>query len=122
MTAVYEKLGGAEAIDALVDNFFVRILGDERIDSFLVGVDIKKQALQLKMFLTYEFGGLVSRSGKSMRAAHQGLVDDLGLSDDHFDAVVENLVVTLSEMDVADDLIAEVAALIEDMRDDVLCR
>lgn len=122
MATMFEKLGGAEAIDATVDKFFVKILDDDRITPFLEGIDIKKQALQLKMFLTYEFGGLVSHSGKSMRAAHQGLVDELGLSDDHFDAVVENLVETLVEMNVSDDLVAEVVTMVEGMRDDVLCR
>ena len=91
MTTLFEKLGGAEAIDSAVDKFYLKALADDRINRFLNGTDIKEQAHQLKMFLTYASGGLISRSGRSMRAAHQKLVDEQGLSDKHFDAVVEDL-------------------------------
>jgi hemoglobin len=43
-----------------------------------------------------------------------------GLNDSHFDAVVEDLGATLKELKVADNLIAQVAALCETTRNDVL--
>ena len=122
MTTLFEKLGGAEAINSAVDKFYAKALTDDRINRFLYGTDIKEQAHQLKMFLTYAFGGVDSYPGRGMRAAHQKLVDEQGLSDKHFDAVIENLAATLAEMDVTDDLIAQVAAVAETIRDDVLCR
>jgi len=122
MSTLFEKLGGAETIDFAVDKFYEKILDDGRINRFLNGIDIKEQTHQLKMFLTYALGGLISRPGRSMRAAHQKLVDERGLSDEHFDAVVENLAATLTEMGITDDLIAEVAVMVESIRDDVLCR
>lgn len=122
MATLFEKIGGAETIDAAVDNFYLKILKDDRISSFLIGADVKEQALRLKMFLTYAFGGLISCPGKSMRAAHQELVDHQGLGDEHFDAVVESLIDTLTELGLAKSLIEEVAVSIEKMRDDVLCR
>ncbi|TNE95658.1 MAG: group 1 truncated hemoglobin, partial [Deltaproteobacteria bacterium] len=41
-------------------------------------------------------------------------------NDDHFNAVVENLGATLKELGVADELIAEAAAIAETTRNDVL--
>jgi len=122
MSTLFEKLGGAEALSAAVDKFYVRVLADDRIKYFFNGTDMKKQAGHQKMFLTYAFGGVDSYPGRGMRAAHQKLVDEQGLSDKHFDAVIENLAATLAEMGVTDDLIAQVAAVAETIRDDVLCR
>ena len=46
-----------------------------------------------------------------MREAHKDLVAQQGLNSDHFDAVAEDLMITLKEMGVADNLLAEVAAV-----------
>jgi len=122
MSTLFEKLGGAEALSVAVDKFYVRVLADNRIKHFFNGTDMKKQAGHQKMFLTYAFGGIDSYPGLGMRAAHQKLVDEQGLSDEHFDAVVDNLAATLTEMGVASDLIEQVAAVAESTRKDVLCR
>ncbi len=80
------------------------------------------QAAQQKRFLTYAFGGAPGYPGKSMRDAHKRLVDDLGLTDTHFDAVMENLGATLTELGVPSDLIGEAAGIAESVRDEVLGR
>lgn len=118
MATLYEKLGGAAAIDAAVDKFYEKVLADDRIKHFFDDVDMKKQAGHQKRFLTYAFGGAPDYPGKSMRKAHE----HLGLKDEHFDAVVENLGATLQELGVADDLIQEAAAIAETTRNDVLNR
>jgi hemoglobin len=46
-----------------------------------------------------------------MRAAHKELVETQGLRSEHFDAVAENLMKTLEEMGVSEELRAEVAAI-----------
>lgn len=46
----------------------------------------------------------------------------MGLDDSHFDAVVENLAKTLTELGVTQELIAQVAAIAETTRNDVLGR
>jgi len=122
MGSLFEKLGGAEFVDRVVDNLYVKMVADSRINPFLVGADLKEQALQLKMFLTYQLGGLVSYSGKSMRAAHQEAVDELGLNDEHYDAVVDNLALVMAEMEVDNNLVVEVVGGVEALRNDVLCR
>lgn len=122
MSSLFERIGGKPAVEAAVDLFYEKVLADDRIKHFFEGVDMKRQANHQKMFLTYAFGGAPNYPGKSMRQAHQRLVDDLGLTDEHFDAVIENLGATLKELGVADDLIGEAAAIAESTRKDVLCR
>jgi hemoglobin len=63
-----------------------------------------KQAAKQKAFLTVAFGGPNNYTGKDMRMAHAHLVAK-GLSDSHFDAVVENLAATLTELGVSDEKI-----------------
>ena len=53
-------------------------------------------------------------------AAAIGAAVDMGLTDSHPDAVVENLGATLKELGVPDDLIGEAAALAESVRGEVL--
>lgn len=122
MESLYQQLGGAAAVEAAVDGFYNKVLADDRLRHFFEGVDMSRQAAHQKRFLTYAFGGSEHYPGKSMRQAHQRLVDELGLADQHFDAVVENLAATLEELSVPAELIQQVAGIAESIRDEVLCR
>ncbi|MDE1982267.1 MAG: group 1 truncated hemoglobin [Betaproteobacteria bacterium] len=117
--SLYEQIGGDAAVNAAVDIFYRKVLRDDRINRFFTGVDMERQAAKQKAFLTMAFGGPNNYSGLDMRRGHAHLVAQ-GLNDSHFDAVVENLGATLKELNVADSLIAQVAAIAETTRNDVL--
>jgi len=117
--SLYEQLGGQAAVYAAVDIFYRKVLSDDRISHFFDGVDMDRQAAQQKAFLTMVFGGPNRYNGKDMRQAHAKLVSR-GLNGSHFDAVVENLGATLSELGVRSELIQQVAALAATTRNDVL--
>lgn len=121
MSTLFEKLGGSAAVDAAVDKFYRRVLQDDRINMYFEGVDMDKQAAKQKAFLTMAFGGPNNYTALDMKTGHAHLVER-GLNDMHFDAVVEDLGLTLKEMGVGDDLIAEVAAVAETTREAVLGR
>ncbi|ARU32554.1 group 1 truncated hemoglobin [Sulfuriferula sp. AH1] len=116
---LFHKLGGEAAVNAAVDVFYRRVLSDDRISDFFEDVDMERQAAKQKAFLTMAFGGPVNYSGADMRKGHAHLVAR-GLNDSHFDAVVENLVASLQELNVPAELIAEVGAVCETTRNDVL--
>ncbi len=116
---LFEQLGGEAAVDAAVDIFYRKVLADHRINRFFDGVDMDTQAAKQKAFLTMAFGGPNNYSGKDMRDAHARFVK-MGLDDSHFDAVVENLAETLIELGVSQELIAQVAAIAETTRTDIL--
>ena len=116
---LFEQLGGHDAVEAAVDIFYRKVLKDERISRFFKGVDMGKQAAKQKAFLTMAFGGPNNYTGLDMRKAHAHLVKQ-GLNDSHFNAVVEDLGATLKELKVPDNLIAQVAAVAETTRNDVL--
>ena len=117
--SLFEKIGGEGAVNAAVDIFYRKVLADDRINQFFEGVDMDKQSAKQKAFLTMAFGGPHNYSGEDMRKGHAHLVAK-GLNDSHFDAVMENLGATLTELNVPGDLIAEAAAIAESTRNDVL--
>lgn len=119
MPTLYEQLGGNAAVEAAVDVFYRKVLVDDRISHFFETVDMDGQIAKQKAFLTMAFGGPVNYSGQDMRRGHAHLVAR-GLNDSHFDAVVELLGQSLAELGVAPALIAEVAAVAESTRADVL--
>ena len=117
--SLYTDIVGEAAVNAAVDIFYRKVLKDARIKHFFDGIDMDKQAAKQKAFLTLAFGGPNNYSGADMRSGHAHLVAK-GLNDSHFDAVMENLGATLTELNVPANLIAQAAAIAESTRKDVL--
>ena len=117
--SLFDRIGGMAAVNAAVEIFYSKVLADERISHFFRWVDINALTDKQKAFLAYAFGAPMNYTGKSMRKAHAHLVEH-GLNDTHFDAVMEHLTGTLRELEVAEQLIAEVKQIAESTRNDVL--
>ncbi len=118
MSSLYERIGGEAAVDKAVDVFYEKVLADDRIKHFFEDLDMAAQANKQKAFLTMAFGGPHNYSGQDMRNGHA----HLGLEESHFDAVVELLAATLSELGVSAEDIGEVAKIADSVKDDVLNR
>jgi hemoglobin len=116
--SLYQKLGGKAAIDAVVDAFYVKVLADKRVKDFFADVSMDKQRRKQKDFLSAAFGGPLPWTGKDMRKAHEGM----GLTEEHFNAIAENLVNTLKDSKVKQELIDQVVAIAVSTKDDVLGR
>jgi hemoglobin len=118
---LFEQIGGTAAVDAAVDIFYRKVLSDDRISRFFDDIDMEQQAAKQKAFLTMAFGGPNHYSGLDMKNGHAHLVKN-GLNDSHVDAVIENLRSTLQELNVAETLVAQVVAIAESVRNQVLGR
>lgn len=119
--SLYEDLGGAEALNAVVDSFYKKVLADDRVNGFFDNTDMARQARKQKAFLTFAFGGPNKYTGKTMKDGHVHLVER-GLNDSHVDAIIDLLGTTLKEFEVPAEKIREVAAVAESVRDQVLGR
>lgn len=119
--SLYTRIGGAAAVDAAVDLFYRKVLGDGRISHFFDNSDMDGQRAKQKAFLTMAFGGPNKYSGKDLRSAHAPLVAK-GLNDSHFVAVAENLQATLDELGVPAEIAGEVMQIAGSTQDDVLNR
>lgn len=118
---LYERIGGEPAVNAAVELFYRKVLNDHRINRFFDNADMDRQIAKQKAFFTMAFGGPNQYTGQDMRHGHAHLVK-LGLNESHFDAVMELLGETLTELNVPSDLIGEAAAIAESARNDVLGR
>ncbi|HEX3132875.1 MAG TPA: hypothetical protein VHX44_04745 [Planctomycetota bacterium] len=114
--SLYQKLGGQAALSAVVDAFYVKVLADDRIKHYFADVNMEKQIRRQKAFLSAAFGGPVAWTGKDLRKAHA----DLKLSEADFNAVAENLVSTLKDFKVKQELIDQVVAIALSVKNDVL--
>lgn len=119
--SVYEQLGGQAAIQTAVEMFYRKMLSDDRVAHFFDDVDMDAQIAKQAGFLTMVTGGPHRYTGKNMRDAHRPLLAR-GLNDSHVDVVIQHLGDTLRELGVSADLVAQVAAIAESVRDDVLNR
>lgn len=121
MITLFERLGGQAAIQTAVDVFYRKMLKDQRVARFFATTDMNRQRAKQAAFLTMVTGGPNAYTGKDMREGHAHLVAQ-GLNDTHVDIVIEHLGATLAELGAKPEDIAQVAALANSVRDDVLNR
>lgn len=124
MSTLYDKLGGAAAVELAVEKFYEKVLADQRVQHFFTHTNMQQQKQHQKDFMTYAFGGAQHWNGPTMRNAHKQLVAEMGLTDSHFDAIAEDLVAALVELAVPQALIDEVVQIVGSTahRNDVLNR
>jgi hemoglobin len=94
--SLFTRLGGLDAIRAVVHDFVGRVAADERINAFFRGVDIPNLERLLVEQICQATGGPCRYTGRSMEEAHTGM----NLTNAHFDALVEDLVATLNHFNV----------------------
>jgi len=96
---LYERLGGYDAISAVVDEFLQRVWDDPTVGRFFVGMgtDTRNQLRQKnKNLLCFNTGGPCRKINRSLKVTHEGL----GITDKEFDIVVNHLADTLNEFKV----------------------
>jgi hemoglobin len=116
MASLYERLGGLDAITAVVDSFVARCAGDERINEKFARSDVPRLKKMLVDQVCEATGGPCTYTGRGMRETHDGM----GVTAGEFDALVEDLVATLDEFDVPKAEQDELLALLGPMRDEIV--
>ena len=116
MAALYERLGGLDAIKAVVDSFVARCAGDDRINGKFARTDIARLKKMLVDQVCEATGGPCTYTGRDMRTTHDGM----GVTAGEFDALVEDLVATLDEFDVPQAEQEELLGLLGPMRSDIV--
>jgi hemoglobin len=108
---LYDRLGGEEAIAAVVDEFYDRVLADDDLVDYFTDTDTDALRDHQTAFISHATGGPVAYDGRDMADAHRGL----DITDEDFDRVAVHLQEALAAVDVAEDdidaVLDEVAAL-----------
>lgn len=115
-TTLFEKLGGAPAIEAVVKEFYTRVLSDDELKGYFDGINMDIQTQQQIKFITMAVGGPNAYQGRSMKDAHE----TLAITGPHFDKVAGHLVDTLKWAGVADELVNEVVAIVGPLKADIV--
>lgn len=119
---LYDRVGGDKAMEILVDIFYRKVLQDELLAWFFEDVDMEAQRLKQKSFLGMVLGGPYHYTGQDMREAHRRLVEELHLSDPHFDRLVEIFCETMAEAGLPGKEIDDITEILQSFREDVLLR
>jgi hemoglobin len=116
MASLYERLGGLDAINAVVQSFVARCAGDDRINPKFARTDVPRLKKMLVDQVCEATGGPCTYTGRTMRETHDGM----GVTAGEFDALVEDLVATLDELDVGRAEQEELLGLLGPMRGDIV--
>ncbi len=97
--SLYERLGGYDAISAVVDDFFKRMIPDEQLGRFFIGLstDSKKRVQQLTVdYICSAAGGPCTYTGRDMVTSHAGL----NINESDWELSAKYLVETLDKFNV----------------------
>ena len=118
---LYDTIGGSRRINSAVELFYAKVFADDSLRTFFEGVDVKGLYARQSMFVSMLVGGQKVYSGKNLTLAHAG-ARLKGMSDVHFDTMLDHFRAALTEIQVAPDRVAEIMTLLEGTRDAVLSR
>ena len=114
--SLYERLGGIDSITAVVEDFRDRVAADDRINKKFARTDLVRLRKMLIDQVCEATGGACKYSGRSMKAAHEGM----GVTSGEFDALVQDLVATFDHFKVGQKEQGEVLAVLGPLKTDIV--
>ena len=114
--SLYDRLGGKDAITAVVNEFVAIVGADSRINKFFANTDLDTLKMQLVNQICQAAGGPCKYTGGSMKEVHQGM----GVTTADFDALVEDLVKALDKFKVGEKEQGELLGILGPMKSDIV--
>jgi hemoglobin len=116
--SLYKRLGGYDAIAAVIDDFVPRLASDPKLAQFFSGASDNSR-MRIRQLLVDQIcaatGGPCLYLGRDMKTAHKGL----GITEEQWNAAATALVASLDKLKVPkkekDDLLAIVVSLKKDI-------
>lgn len=116
--SLFDRLGGKDAIVAVVDDFVGNVAADKRINSFFAKTDIAHLKMELVDQLCAATGGPCTYTGRDMKTAHAGM----GVKSKHFNALVQDLGKSLNKFKVPKKEQKELVAILAPLKSDIVTR
>lgn len=117
--SLYERVGGYNALAAVVDDFIVRLVSDKQFEKFFIGqsTDSKKRIRQhiLDQFCAAT-GGPCVYTGREMKTSHAGL----GITNAEWEAAAKHLVASLDKFKVPEKEKGEILAFVTGLKKDIV--
>ena len=114
--SLYDRLGGADAINALTESWVARVGGDDRANGKFIRTDIERLMTEVIDQLCEATGGPCTYTGRSMLETHAGMKVTAG----EFDVVMQHLDAALDELNVPKTERDELVGLLRPMRADIV--
>lgn len=117
--SLYDRLGGYDAISAVVNNLLPRLMNDEQLGRFWShrGDDgIQREKQLLIDFLCLNAGGPMYYTGRNMVVSHKGM----RISEDDWSRFIGHVHATLDHFELADAEKGDVVAFIESTRSEIV--
>ena len=113
---LYERLGERDAIAAVVDEFYDRVLSDDELVPYFEETEIDALREHQTQFLSSVTGGPDRYDGADMATAHE----HLGVTAAHFGLIAGHLDDALREFDVPDEEREAVMEAVASYQDDIV--
>jgi hemoglobin len=114
--STYDAIGGAAAVQAAVDDFYVRVTADPGLAPFFAGRDIPALKEHQRAFIAAAIGGPEQYRGRGIPDVHA----PLGITDAQFDAVIDHLVAALAGLGVPAQATGEIGAALAPLRSEIV--
>jgi hemoglobin len=115
--SLYEQIGGADALTAVVADFYDRVLADDELADFFAGVNMTRlKRLQVEFFTVALGGPQDAYTGAAMAEVHRGL--EIGRH--HFGLVAAHLSAALSDAGVPADTVTTIIGAIAPLEPDIV--
>lgn len=116
MSTLFDKLGGQQGLEQVVDEFYKRIMADNTLNQFFAHTNIDKQRQKQVAFFAKIFDGPDQYNGRSMDTTHTGM----NLQQQHFDAIAKHLSEALTVRGVSSDDANTALARVSGLKDAIL--
>jgi hemoglobin len=115
---LYERIGGAPAIEAAVRGMYDKVLADPMLAPFFPFGSSRMERLVRTQcdFIGSAIGGPEVYRGRDMKSAHRRYAIETA----HFQRVAEHLTATLDELGVGANEVADLLAVVATVHDDVV--
>lgn len=113
---LYERIGGGRGVGQVVETLYRTVLADPALAAYFDGIDIGRVKAHQYAFINNAAGGPDYYAGRSLRRAHSGL----GITDEHFDRLLDHLVGSLEGRGISQQEIDVIAGKLACFRDEVV--
>ena len=113
--SLYDRIGGENGVETLVNNFYNRIQGDEKLAPFFANSDMLHQRSMFREFISAALDGPAQYTGRSIAEAHQGR----GISSFDIQRFVDHLLDAIRTFEVDARDVDEIIARINTFADEV---
>ena len=102
--SIYDKIGGPEAIEVVVEDFYARVLADGQLAGFFAGTNMNRLKGKQVEFFAVALGAHDVYTGAPMKQVHQGR----GITMVHFNLVAGHLADALAAAGVPPRTVTEI--------------